>query len=113
MSATIKLAIGSIVVGVIVLAIKTLAWWLTGSVALFSNALESTVNVATAIAALIAIRIAARGHRTPGGLQRFVSTHFATCNCFVPLWRRRSAQTRKYHRHEAFGIWHEAAAMAA
>ena len=57
---TIKLAIGSIIVGVIVLAIKMLAWWLTGSVALFSDALESTVNVATAIAALIAIRIAAR-----------------------------------------------------
>ncbi len=60
MSTTVKLAIGSIVVGVIVLAIKTLAWWLTGSVALFSDALESTVNVATAIAALIAIRVAAR-----------------------------------------------------
>ncbi len=60
MSNTVKLAIGSIVVGVIVLAIKMLAWWLTGSVALFSDALESTVNVATAIAALIAIRIAAR-----------------------------------------------------
>ena len=60
MSTTIKLAIGSIIVGVMVLAIKMLAWWLTGSVALFSDALESTVNVATAIAALIAIRIAAR-----------------------------------------------------
>ncbi|SHF90306.1 cation diffusion facilitator family transporter [Loktanella atrilutea] len=60
MSTTIKLAIGSIFVGVIVLAIKMLAWWLTGSVALFSDALESTVNVATAIAALIAIRIAMR-----------------------------------------------------
>lgn len=60
MSTTIKLAIGSIVAGVIVLAIKTFAWWITGSVALFSDALESTVNVATAIAALIAIRVAAR-----------------------------------------------------
>ncbi len=60
MTTTLKLAIGSIVVGVIVLAIKMLAWWITGSVALYSDALESTVNVATAIAALIAIRIAAR-----------------------------------------------------
>lgn len=42
------------------LGIKTLAWWLTGSVALLADALESTVNVATAIAAFIAIRIAAR-----------------------------------------------------
>lgn len=60
MSTTIRLAIGSVFVGALVLAIKTLAWWLTGSVALFSDALESTVNVATAIAAFIAIRIAAR-----------------------------------------------------
>lgn len=60
MSTTVRLAIGSVFVGALVLGIKTLAWWLTGSVALFSDALESTVNVATAIAALIAIRIAAR-----------------------------------------------------
>lgn len=56
----ITLAIGSLVVGAIVLGLKTLAWWLTGSVALLSDALESTVNVATAIAALVAVRIAAR-----------------------------------------------------
>lgn len=42
------------------MALKALAWWITGSVALFSDALESTVNVATAIAALIAIRVAER-----------------------------------------------------
>lgn len=60
MSATLKIAFGSIVVGVIVLALKLLAWWMTGSIALLSDALESTVNVATAIAALIAIRVAAR-----------------------------------------------------
>lgn len=60
MSITIKLAIGSIIVGAYVLALKTFAWWLTGSVALLSDALESTVNVATAIAALMAIRVAAR-----------------------------------------------------
>ncbi|MFC4669073.1 cation diffusion facilitator family transporter [Seohaeicola nanhaiensis] len=60
MSTTIRLAIGSVFVGILVLGIKFLAWWITGSVALYSDALESTVNVATAIAALIAIRIAAR-----------------------------------------------------
>lgn len=60
MSTTIRLAIGSILVGVLVLGIKALAWWVTGSVALYSDALESTVNVATAIAALIAIHVAAR-----------------------------------------------------
>lgn len=66
MSATEKIAFGSILVGLVVLALKALAWWLTGSVALLSDALESTVNVATAVAALIAIRVAAkpadRGH---------------------------------------------------
>lgn len=60
MNRTTKIAIGSIVVGVVVLALKMTAWWLTGSVALLSDGLESTVNVATAVAALIAIRVAAQ-----------------------------------------------------
>ena len=60
MSSTEKIALGSIIVGLIVLGLKTFAWWLTGSVALMSDAMESIVNVATAVAALIAIRIAAR-----------------------------------------------------
>ncbi len=60
MSSTEKIAVGSILVGLLVLALQTPARWLTGSVALMSDAMESIVNVATAIAALIAIRIAAR-----------------------------------------------------
>ena len=60
MTRTMQLATGSIVVGLIVLGLKLLSWQMTGSIALFSDALESTVNVATAIAALIAIRVAAR-----------------------------------------------------
>lgn len=60
MSRTERIAIGSILVGIVVLGLKSLAWWLTGSVALMSDALESTVNVATALAALIAIRVAAK-----------------------------------------------------
>lgn len=60
MSATLKLAVGSLLIGVVVLGLKALAWQMTGSVALLSDALESTVNVATAIAALVAIKIAAR-----------------------------------------------------
>ena len=55
-----RLALGSLAVGLAVLLLKTLAWWLTGSVALLSDALESTVNLATAAAALLAIRVAAR-----------------------------------------------------
>ena len=53
-------AAGSIVVGLAVLGLKYLAYLVTGSVALLSDAIESIVNVATAIAALIAIGFAAR-----------------------------------------------------
>lgn len=60
MSPALKLAFASLLVGCIVLGLKALAWWMTGSVALLSDALESTVNIATAIAALVAIRVAAR-----------------------------------------------------
>lgn len=60
MTRTVQIAIGSLFVGILVLGLKTLAWWMTGSIALLSDALESTVNVATALAALVAIRIAAR-----------------------------------------------------
>lgn len=59
MTHVVKLAIGSIVLGLVVLGLKVLAWVMTGSVALLSDALESTVNVVTAIAALLAIRVAA------------------------------------------------------
>lgn len=51
------LAAWSIVVAIVVLGLKGVAWWLTGSVALYSDALESTVNVIAAGAALYAIRV--------------------------------------------------------
>lgn len=60
MQSTRRIALGSIVVGVAVLALKLVAWVVTGSVALLSDGLESIVNVATAIAALVAIHVAAR-----------------------------------------------------
>ncbi len=55
MSATLKMAAGSVAVGLIVFALKYFAWMLTGSVALYSDALESIVNVAAACAATAAI----------------------------------------------------------
>jgi len=55
----LKLAVGSLLLGCLVLGLKVIAWWITGSVALLSDALESTVNLATAAAALVAIRVAA------------------------------------------------------
>ncbi|WP_274630588.1 cation diffusion facilitator family transporter [Arvimicrobium flavum] len=52
-----RLAWWSILVALFVLALKTAAWWMTGSVALYSDALESIVNVIAAAAALWAIRV--------------------------------------------------------
>jgi cation diffusion facilitator family transporter len=41
------------------MGLKTLAWWLTGSVGLLSDALESLVNLAAALLALWMLRLAA------------------------------------------------------
>lgn len=51
-----SIAAASVVVGAIVLALKYYAYYLTGSVALLSDALESIVNVAASIGALVAVR---------------------------------------------------------
>jgi cation diffusion facilitator family transporter len=59
-SNTTTLALGSLAVGVAVLLLKALAWWLTGSVALYSDALESVVNLISAGATLLAVRLSAR-----------------------------------------------------
>jgi cation diffusion facilitator family transporter len=56
----LHLALVSVGIGVTVLGLKFWAWGLTGSVALWSDALESFVNVATAVAALFAIRYSAK-----------------------------------------------------
>ncbi len=58
MSTLTKIAAGSIAIGVVVFALKLLAWWLTGSVALYSDAIESVVNVVAAAAALYAVHLA-------------------------------------------------------
>jgi cation diffusion facilitator family transporter len=52
-----SLAAWSIVIAFAVMALKFVAWKMTGSVALYSDALESIVNVITAGAALWAIRV--------------------------------------------------------
>ncbi|MDB5414604.1 MAG: cation transporter [Rubritepida sp.] len=59
MNRAVTLAAGSVAVAIAVLALKLVAWRLTGSVALFADALESVVNVAAAVAALVAVRFAA------------------------------------------------------
>lgn len=60
MTEVLALATGSILIGVLVLLLKALAFGLTGSVALYSDALESIINVVTAVAALVAIRLSAK-----------------------------------------------------
>ena len=50
----------SIGVAAVVMGLKFLAYWQTGSAALYSDALESIVNLATAVVALYTIRVAAR-----------------------------------------------------
>ncbi|MGG7519066.1 cation diffusion facilitator family transporter [Allorhizobium undicola] len=53
-----KLAFWGIPLSVGVLLLKLLAWWVTGSVALLSDGLESTVNVVAALIAYFVIRYA-------------------------------------------------------
>ena len=55
---TLAIAGASLAVGLAVLGLKFIAWYITGSVTLYSDALESIVNVVTAIVALVAVRLA-------------------------------------------------------
>lgn len=50
----------SIGVALLTIALKTLAWWITGSVGLLSDAMESLVNLASAVFALLMVKIALR-----------------------------------------------------
>ncbi|HQE32734.1 MAG TPA: cation diffusion facilitator family transporter, partial [Propionibacteriaceae bacterium] len=50
----------SIAAAVATIALKSGAWWLTGSVGLLSDAAESIVNLVAAFVALIALKVAAR-----------------------------------------------------
>jgi cation diffusion facilitator family transporter len=50
----------SIAVAVLTIVLKTLAWWITQSVGLLSDAMESLVNLASAIFALLMVKIARR-----------------------------------------------------
>ena len=57
-STTIRLAIASIFVGLLVFGLKYAAFLMTGSVALYSDALETVVNVVASVVALWAIHVA-------------------------------------------------------
>jgi cation diffusion facilitator family transporter len=55
MTRTFRIALGSVALACAVLALKLVAWEMTGSVALLADAIESVVNVAAATAALVAV----------------------------------------------------------
>lgn len=49
----------SVAAALATISLKTIAWWLTGSVGLLSDALESLINLAAALLALAMLRLAA------------------------------------------------------
>ena len=69
------------------IVLKALAAWLTGSVGLLSDAVESTVNLAGALMALAMLSIAARpadeGHRHGHGKAEYFSSAFEGLLIFV------------------------------
>ena len=55
-----RLLVASVVVAVLTIALKTAAWAVTGSVGLLSDAMESFVNLASAVFALVMVTVAER-----------------------------------------------------
>ena len=53
-----RLLMASIGVALVTIALKTLAWWLTDSVGLLSDAMESLVNLASAMFGLLMVTVA-------------------------------------------------------
>jgi divalent metal cation (Fe/Co/Zn/Cd) transporter len=70
MSRTLTVAWGSLAVSAVVLGLKFAAYWLTGSVALYSDALETVINVVAAAGALVAVWL--KLTRFGGALQAFI-----------------------------------------
>ncbi|MGF1551129.1 MAG: cation diffusion facilitator family transporter [Paracoccaceae bacterium] len=72
-----RYALGSVLVGLAVLALKLGAWVATGAVALWADALESLVNIAAALVAWRAIALASRpadaGHPYGHGKAEYLS----------------------------------------
>ena len=50
----------SVVVAIMTITLKTLAWWITDSVGLLSDAMESLVNLASAVFGLMMVTVAAQ-----------------------------------------------------
>src|SRR5687767_7654600 len=54
-----RFALLSIAAALVTIALKAAAWWITGSVALLSDALEGTINLAAAVLAFAMLSVAA------------------------------------------------------
>ncbi|MEO7588407.1 MAG: cation diffusion facilitator family transporter [Arachnia sp.] len=50
----------AVAAALVTIALKTGAWWVTGSVGLLSDAAESVVNLVAAVVALVALKVAAK-----------------------------------------------------
>jgi cation diffusion facilitator family transporter len=77
----------SIAAAVVIIVLKSIAYWLTGSVGLLSDALESVVNLAAAWVALAALTVAARPaddeHQYGHGKAEYFSSAFEGGMIFV------------------------------
>lgn len=93
MGRTLGIAWGSLAISAVVLALKTAAYAVTGSVALYSDALETVINVATAAAALFALWYGARpadsnhryGHHKAEYLSAIVEGGLVLATAFLVL----------------------------
>jgi cation diffusion facilitator family transporter len=117
-----RVAALSLVVAVVLLAVKFWAWQLTGSQAIFSDALESIVNVLAACFALAvvawALRPADRDHPYGHGKIEFISAAFEggliSFAALVILWQAGLAlHAGATPQHLDAGLWLTAAAGAA
>ena len=68
----------SVAAALATLALKSAAWWVTGSVGLLSDALESFVNLAAALLALSMLRLAARPPDAAHPYGRHKAEYFAS-----------------------------------
>lgn len=75
-----RLAMWSIAAALATMGLKAAAWWFTGSVGFLSDAMESLVNLAGALMALVMLRLAARpedeSHAFGHGKAEFFSSAF-------------------------------------
>ena len=73
-----RLLLASVLVACLTIVLKTLAWKLTGSVGLLSDAIESLVNLASAAFALAMVTIAARPADADHPYGHFKAEYFAS-----------------------------------